>query len=40
MFMVNQPSSSRCVGQFIEGRKDGAVVRVREDAPDRVWVPG
>ena len=37
---LRQPSSSRCVGQFIEVRKDGTVVRVREDAPDRVGVPG
>jgi len=37
-----QPSSSMMVGQVVEVRKEGAVIRLRdsEDSPDRVWVPG
>lgn len=35
-----QPSSSMMVGQVIEIRKEGAVVKMRDDCLDRVWVPG
>jgi len=35
-----QPSSSMMVGQVIEVRKEGAVVKMRDDCLDRVWVPG
>jgi len=37
---LRQPSSSMMVGKVIEVRRNGAVLQVREDGPDKVFVPG
>jgi len=37
---LRQPSSSMMVGQVMEIRRNGAVVKVREDSADKVFVPG
>jgi len=37
---LRQPSSSMMVGQVTEIRRNGAVLRVREDSHDAVFVPG
>jgi len=37
---MRQPSSSMMVGQVTEVRKNGAVLQVREDSHDKVFVPG
>ena len=37
---MRQPSSSMMVGQVTEIRKNGAVLQVREDSRDKVFVPG
>ena len=37
---LRQPSSSMMVGQVVEIRRNGAVVKVREDSADKVFVPG
>jgi len=37
---LRQPSSSMMIGKVIEVRRNGAVLRVREDGPDKVFVPG
>ena len=35
-----QPSSSMCICEVEEVRRDSAVLSVREDTPELVWVPG
>jgi len=37
---MRQPSSSMMVGQVTEVRRNGAVLQVREDSQDKVFVPG
>jgi len=37
---MRQPSSSMMVGQVMEIKRNGAVVKVREDSADKVFVPG
>ena len=37
---LRQPSSSMMVGQVTEIRRNGAVVKVREDSADKVFIPG
>merc|ERR1719228_3122130 len=37
---MRQPSSSMMVGQVVEIRRNGAVLKVREDSHDKVFVPG
>jgi len=37
---MRQPSSSMMVGQVVEIRRNGAVLKVREDSEDKVFVPG
>jgi len=37
---LRQPSSSMMVGQVVDIRKNGAVLKVREDSQDKVFVPG
>merc|ERR1719470_626054 len=37
---MRQPSSSMMVGQVVDIRKNGAVLKVREDSQDKVFVPG
>jgi len=37
---LRQPSSSMMVGQVMEIRRNGAVLKVREDSLDKVFVPG
>lgn len=37
---LRQPSSSMMVGQVVSIKKNGAVVSVREDSEDKVFVPG
>jgi len=37
---LRQPSSSMMVGQVMEIRRNGAVLKVREDSVDKVFVPG
>merc|ERR1719402_1617021 len=37
---LRQPSSSMMVGQVVEIRRNGAVLKVREDSEDKVFVPG
>jgi len=37
---LRQPSSSMMVGQVTEIRRNGAVLQVREDSKDKVFVPG
>ena len=37
---MRQPSSSMMVGQVMEIRRNGAVLKVREDSVDKVFVPG
>ena len=37
---LRQPSSSMMVGQVMEIRRNGAVVKVREDSADKVFIPG
>ena len=37
---MRQPSSSMMVGQVTEIRRNGAVLQVREDSKDKVFVPG
>jgi len=37
---MRQPSSSMMVGQVTEVRRNGAVLQVREDSEDKVFVPG
>jgi len=37
---MRQPSSSMMVGQVVEIRRNGAVLSVREDSQDKVFVPG
>ena len=37
---LRQPSSSMMVGQVMEIRRNGAILKVREDSSDKVFVPG
>jgi len=37
---LRQPSSSMMIGKVVEVRRNGAVLRVRDDGPDKVFVPG
>jgi len=37
---LRQPSSSMMIGQVIEIRKNGAIVSVRDDSEEKVYVPG
>jgi len=37
---LRQPSSSMMVGEVMEIRRNGAVLKVREDSQDKVFVPG
>jgi len=37
---LRQPSSSMMVGEVMEIRRNGAVLKVREDTQDKVFVPG
>eukprot|EP00092_Neocalanus_flemingeri_P010737 GFUD01011566.1.p1 GENE.GFUD01011566.1~~GFUD01011566.1.p1 ORF type:complete len:1082 (+),score=307.60 GFUD01011566.1:76-3246(+) len=37
---LRQPSSSMMVGQVVDIRRNGAVLKVREDSQDKVFVPG
>jgi len=37
---LRQPSSSMMIGQVVEIRRNGAVVSVRDDSKERVFIPG
>merc|ERR1719420_1812114 len=37
---MRQPSSSMMVGEVVDIRRNGAVLKVREDSEDKVFVPG
>jgi len=37
---LRQPSSSMMIGQVVEIRKNGAVVSVRDDSKEKVFIPG
>jgi len=37
---LRQPSSSMMIGQVVEIRKNGAIISVRDDSEEKVYVPG